>query len=100
MGPGPTAFTRMPSAAWSAAIPRVSPATAALVVSYWVVLPILVTDRTEATLTMLLGAACRRSGIAAFAQNAYPLRFTPRISSQRCLLFDTARPGVIDVSAS
>src|SRR2546425_12791137 len=72
MGPGQTAFTRIPSAAWSIAIPRVSPATAALVVSYWVVLPMLVTDRTEAKLTMLLGAACRRSGIAAFAQNAYP----------------------------
>ena len=53
MGPGQTAFTRIPSAAWSIAIPRVSPATAALVVSYCVVLPTLVTDRTDATLTML-----------------------------------------------
>src|SRR6266436_883730 len=30
MGPGQTAFTRIPSAAWSIAIPRVSPAAAAL----------------------------------------------------------------------
>jgi hypothetical protein len=53
-----------------------------LVVSYCVVLPMLVIERTEATLTMLLPPACRRNGIAAFALNAYPFRFTPRISSQ------------------
>ena len=70
MGPGQTAFTRIPSAAWSIAIPRVRPATAALVVSYCVVLPTLVTDRTDATLTMLPPPPCRMRGIAAFAQNA------------------------------
>ena len=63
-------------------MPRVSPATAALVVSYCVVLPTLVMERTEATLTMLPPPLWRMIGIAAFAQNAYPLRFTPRISSQ------------------
>jgi hypothetical protein len=34
IGPGPTAFTRMPSGEWSAASARVKPAIAALVVSY------------------------------------------------------------------
>src|SRR5207248_412643 len=70
-------------------MPRVSPATAALVVSYCVVLPTLVTDRTDATFTMLPPPPLRMSGIAAFAQNAYPLRFTPRISSQLSALAST-----------
>jgi hypothetical protein len=52
IGPGPTAFTRMPSGEWSAASARVKPATAAFVVSYCRLPPPATTERTEATLTL------------------------------------------------
>ena len=70
IGPGHTAFTRIPSPAWSNAIARVRPATAALVVSYCTMLPPATTERIEATLTMLPPPVWRIRGIAAFAQKA------------------------------
>ena len=70
IGPGQTALTRMPSPAWSMASARVSPATAALVVSYCGVFPPTTTERTEATFTMLPPPVSRISGMAAFAQKA------------------------------
>ena len=68
IGPGPTAFTRMPSGEWSAASARVKPATAALVVSYCKLPPPATTERTEATLTMAPPLLRRISGTAALAQ--------------------------------
>jgi hypothetical protein len=68
IGPGPTAFARMPSGEWSAASARVKPATAALVVSYCRLPPPATTERTEATLTMAPPLLRRISGTAALAQ--------------------------------
>src|SRR5439155_15656728 len=64
MGPGQTALTRMPSTTCSIARPRLKPATAALVVSYWRLLPPATMERTEAMLTMLppTGLAHRWNG--------------------------------------
>src|SRR6201996_3063849 len=68
IGPGPTAFTRMPSAEWSAASARVRPAIAALVVSYCRLPPPATTERTDAVLTMAPPLLRRINGIAALAQ--------------------------------
>src|SRR4026207_2436211 len=67
IGPGPTAFTRMPSGEWSAASARVKPATAALVVSYCRLPQPATTERTEATLTIAPPLLRRISGTAALA---------------------------------
>src|ERR1700756_4137365 len=68
IGPGPTAFTRMPSGEWSAASARVNPATAALLVSYCRLPPPATTERTEAVLTMAPPWLRRISGTAALRE--------------------------------
>src|SRR5271166_4334035 len=86
IGPGPTAFTRMPSGEWSAASARVKPAIADLVVSYCRLPPPATTERTEATLTMAPPWLRRISGTAALAQKTYLIRLTSRISFQLAAL--------------